>query len=279
MSSFHKHPSVYADKAIDWRPMREQFLPSILLILSSLLFFTLERVRPGRELPHSRGWYLRAVLINLAQLMIVTIAGVSWNRFFREYSILKMELTSLPAVNGLFFWFIGTFVFYWWHRLRHQNGWWQIFHQLHHSPARIEVLTSFYKHPTEIITNSVLIGFIIYCVFGGSGEDGAWYALYAATGEYFYHANLKTPKWFGYVIQRPEHHSIHHQLDVHNYNFADLTWWDRLFGTFKDTDDFSQACGFPKNNEQKFIEILTFRDVYSDSDEPSDSASKLRTPS
>jgi hypothetical protein len=32
----------------------------------------------------------------------------------------------------------------------------------------------------------------------------------------------------GYFIQRPEHHSIHHQLDVHKYNF-DITWQGIVF--------------------------------------------------
>ncbi len=257
--------------------MQNQLLPSVLLIVSTIFFFTMERLRPGRELPHVKGWYWRALLINLTQLLLVSIAGVTWNKYFREYSIFKVDLSNQPAVNGLFFWFIGTFVFYWWHRLRHQNGWWVMFHQLHHSPKRIEVLTSFYKHPLEIATNSILIGFIIYFVFGGTGEDGAWYAFFAATGEYFYHANIRTPKWIGLIIQRPEHHSIHHQLDVHNFNFGDLTWWDRLFGTFKDADEFTSACGFPSDNERKFKEILTFRDVYADSLNSSTPGSTLTT--
>ncbi|WII71635.1 sterol desaturase family protein [Bdellovibrio sp. 22V] len=242
--------------------MNGQILPSILLLVSTLFFFIWERVFPGRVLPHSKNWYLRAILINLVQLAMVGIAGLTWNKYFREYTLFHVGGWPSPALEGFFYWFIGTFVFYWWHRLRHTNGWWLIFHQLHHSPSRIEVLTSFYKHPVEIAADSILIGFIIYTVFGGSAEAGAWYALYAATGEYFYHANIKTPRWFGYFIQRPEHHSIHHQLGVHKYNYSDITWWDRIFGTFKDTDDFASRCGFPEMNETKIKEILLFKDVY-----------------
>ncbi|WP_413942732.1 sterol desaturase family protein [Bdellovibrio sp. HCB-162] len=242
--------------------MNEQVLPSILLVVSTLIFFAWERLLPGRKLPHSKGWYYRAVFINLIQLAMVGIAGLTWNKFFRDYTLFNFGGWSSPALEGFFYWFIGTFIFYWWHRLRHVNGWWLIFHQLHHSPSRIEVLTSFYKHPVEIAADSILIGFIIYTVFGGTAEAGAWYALYAATGEYFYHANIKTPRWFGYFIQRPEHHSIHHELGVHKYNYSDITWWDRMFGTFKDTDEFASRCGFPEQNEEKLKEILLFKDVY-----------------
>jgi len=241
-----------------------QFLPSSLVILSTAIFFTAERLYPGRELSHSKGWYGRAIFINLLQVVILAVAGLTWNRYFREHALFQFGNWKSPFLEGLFYWFVGTFIFYWWHRLRHANGFWLLFHQLHHSPKRIEVLTSFYKHPIEIAADSILIGFVIYVIFGGSAVAGAWYAFFAATGEYFYHANIRTPHWLGYVIQRPEHHSIHHQIDVHKYNFADLTWWDRLFGTFKDTEGFAEQCGFPKENEQKFAKILMFKDVYHD---------------
>ena len=37
-----------------------------------------------------------------------------------------------------------TFVYYWWHRARHEHPWlWRYLHQIHHSPARLEIVTSF----------------------------------------------------------------------------------------------------------------------------------------
>jgi hypothetical protein len=36
--------------------------------------------------------------------------------------------------------------------------------------SRIEVLTSFYKHPLEIAADSILASLFIYCVFGGTAE-------------------------------------------------------------------------------------------------------------
>ena len=57
---------------------------------------------------------------------------------------------------------------------------------------------------------------------------------------------------------------MHHQLDVHRYNFADLPIWDRLFGTYKDADAFAPACGFPRDNERKLVRMLAFRNVYND---------------
>ena len=49
---------------------------------------------------------------------------------------------AAPLAEGFVGWFIGTFFFYWWHVLRHKNGFWLVFHHAHHSPSRIEIATS-----------------------------------------------------------------------------------------------------------------------------------------
>lgn len=241
---------------------QSQFLPAALILAVTLFFVVTERVFPGRELPESSGWHLRATLMNLVQIVLVGAGGLTWNAYFRDHALLPLGHWGNPIAEGAFYWFFGTFVFYWWHRLRHANGFWLVFHQVHHSASRIEVLTSFYKHPVEIAADSLITGFLIYCVFGGSAEAGAWTSLFGAAGEYFYHANIRTPRWVGWVLQRPEHHSIHHALGVHRYNFGDITLWDRLFGTFKDTDAFAARCGFPARNEERMREMFCFRDVY-----------------
>jgi len=240
----------------------DQTTPVILIVVVTLAFFIMERMRPGRQLPHVRGWYARAALMNLMQLALIGAGGLVWNRFFRENALLDLGGWPSPVLEGFFYWFFGTFIFYWWHRLRHAKGFWLIFHQVHHSPSRIEVLTSFYKHPIEIAADSLIASFFIYFVFGGSALAGAWTSFFGAAGEYFYHSNIRTPQWLGWFIQRPEHHSVHHELDVHQYNFGDLTIWDRLFGTFKEAPDFVKRCGFPGNAEERLPEMLAFRDVY-----------------
>jgi sterol desaturase/sphingolipid hydroxylase (fatty acid hydroxylase superfamily) len=146
--------------------------------------------------------------------------------------------------------------------LRHAKGWWLAFHQIHHSPSRIELLTSFYKHPVEILCDAILSALVLYPLLGCSLLGAFWYNLFAGTGEYFYHANVRTPPWLRYLIQTPELHSIHHQFNVHRYNFGDIPLWDRLFGTYRDSTEFAQRCGFPQGAEQKLLAMLAFRDVY-----------------
>ena len=235
---------------------------AILLLTVTVLFLTWERVRPGRSLPRSSGWYTRSIAINLVQLGVTLAVGMYWHQWWQGSSLLSLTVIEAPAAEGFIGWLVGTFVFYWWHRLRHENGFWQIFHQVHHSPSRIEVLTSFYKHPLEIFVNSLLTSVILFPLLGVGVAAAAWYNLFAATGEYFYHANVKTPRWLRYFIQTPELHSIHHQYDVHACNYSDIPVWDRLFDTYRDTLEFMPRCGFPTGSEERLGAMLVFRDVY-----------------
>ena len=236
-------------------------LPSILVVIVTIIFLVLERVFPGRELPKSKGWYFRALLVNLAQLGITLATARLWIELF-DVSIFKLSALNMPIAEGFIGWFIGTFFFYWWHVIRHKSGFWLIFHQIHHSPSRIEIATSFYKHPIEILCDAILSALILYPLLGCSMMGAFWYNFFAATGEYFYHANLRTPTWLRFVIQTPELHSLHHEYDAHKYNFSDIPLWDCLFGTYKDTTEFVDRCGFPSGAEQKLSDMLAFKDVY-----------------
>ena len=237
-------------------------LPTIITILATIFFLIIERLKPGRKLPQIKNWYYQAILINLVQLLITLATARLWIEIFGEISLFKISNWQSQILQGLFAWFIGTFFFYWWHRVRHLKGFWLIFHQIHHSPSRIEAITSFYKHPIEILSDAILSALILYPLLGCSMMGAFWYNCFAGIVEYLYHSNIKTPKWFRYFIQTPELHSIHHQFGVHKYNFGDIPIWDRIFGTYKDTTEFAERCGFPKNAENKLKEMLLFKDVY-----------------
>src|SRR3546814_7488520 len=60
----------------------------------------------------------------------------------------------------------------------------------------------------------------------------------------FQHANIKTPHWLGYLIIRPESHTLHHQRGVHRHNYCDLPLWDMIFGTFRNPRYWEGEAGF-----------------------------------
>jgi sterol desaturase/sphingolipid hydroxylase (fatty acid hydroxylase superfamily) len=153
-----------------------------------------------------------------------------------------------------------TFVYYWWHRARHEVPFlWRWFHQVHHSATRIEVITSFYKHPVEVLVNGVLSSLIVYALLGLQPTAAALAVTLTGLAELVYHWNVKTPYWLGFVFQRPESHCVHHQRGRHTGNFSDLPLWDMLFGTFDNPRVAPERCGFGAEVEQRLPDLLLGR--------------------
>ena len=50
-------------------------LATVALIVITAFFLTWERLRPGRSLPRSNGWYTRSIAINLVQLGVTLRIG------------------------------------------------------------------------------------------------------------------------------------------------------------------------------------------------------------
>lgn len=235
-----------------------------LLAAIALGFFVVERLWPATDLPKVRGWWWRVAFVNVIQLGIVILAGLTWDRWLQRASLLELGATLHPLAGAAIAYFVSTFIYYWWHRFRHESRFfWRLCHQLHHSPQRIEVLTSFYKHPVEILLNSMLSALIVYSLFGLTIQGGMLYTFMTAVAEFFYHWNIRTPRQLGYLFQRPESHRIHHEYRRHTKNFADLPVWDLLFGTFQNGRQASQTrCGYDDWREDRFEDMLAFRDVH-----------------
>lgn len=225
--------------------------------------FILERLVPGWKLPTVPTWTIRVLAINFVQLIVVVLAGYTWEKWLSAYSLFHLSRYVSNALGGVIAYIVATFVFYWWHRWRHTVDFlWTHFHQIHHSPQRLEVITSFYKHPLEMVVNSIIGSLLVYTTLGLNAEAGAIYTLCTALGEFFYHTNVKTPQWVGYIFQRPEMHRIHHEYEKHSHNYGDIVWWDMLFGTYQNPKEFRSTCGFDNDKEQRLGDMLRFRDVH-----------------
>lgn len=222
----------------------------------------LERIIPDQKLPIVKNWWWRVLFLNSVQLGIVILGALTWEQFFQSRSLFKLSTHLIPYQAGLVCYLIVVVVFYWWHRLRHQSYLlWNTCHQIHHSPARIETITSFYKHPFEIFCNSLIISVISFSILGLSVKAASMVTLYTGIVEYFYHMNIKTPHWVGFFIQRPEMHRLHHQRGVHHSNFADLPILDMIFNTYKNPKTYQGHCGFKINREAKLKSMLLFKNV------------------
>jgi len=234
-----------------------------LVVLSfAVVMIFIERAGAARPWPQVRGWWIRAILLNGFQVLAVWIAGFGWNGWMvrhRPWSADRLGVTGGAVVGYLAI----TFVYYWWHRWRHDSSFlWRWVHQVHHSPQRIEVITSFYKHPVEILINSILSSAILYFGVGLDSKAASLAVLLSGLAELVYHWNIRTPHWLGYIFQRPESHCVHHQEGVHSFNYSDLPLWDMLFGTFRNPKEWNASCGFGPDREQRLGAMLCGVDVY-----------------
>lgn len=235
-------------------------VPLIVLTTGAVLIL-LEQFADGRSWPRTPWWLARAGLFNAAQAGVAYLGARTWDLLLPHLAPWSLaELGLLPgALTG---YLLITFVYYWWHRWRHSSpGLWRWLHQLHHSPQRLEVLTSFYKHPFELLLNGVLSSFILYVALGLSAAQATLAVLFTGLAELFYHANIRTPRWVGWFIQRPEMHCVHHQRDRHASNYSDLPLWDRLFGTYENPATYDGDCGFADQRELLILSMLAGRDV------------------
>src|SRR5258708_25048700 len=125
----------------------------------------LERMVPGWRLPSVRTWPIRVILVNIVQLGVVMLAGLTWEKWLTSWSVFHLGDHASPALGGLIGYFIATYIFYWWHRWRHEvDILWRLFHQIHHSPQPIELITSFYKHPREMVMKSPIRSVLVYTI-------------------------------------------------------------------------------------------------------------------
>lgn len=65
-----------------------------------------ERLFPGWKLPDVPTWSERVVLLNLVQLGVVLIAGISWEVWLSSSSVFKLSSYFGPITGGLFAYFI-----------------------------------------------------------------------------------------------------------------------------------------------------------------------------
>ncbi len=226
-----------------------------------IVMFVAEKMKPARSWPNARGWLGRAGAFTTVQAFVVFSLGHFWGGAWVRsgtWTVAEMH----PAAASFTSFLVVTFVSYWQHRLKHAVPFlWNWLHQIHHSPTRLELVTSFYRNPVEITLNMVVINSILYMGLGADPRTAGEAVLLLGLADMFYHWNIRTPQWLGYIIQRPEAHCIHHCTGVHSYNFGDLPLWDILFGTFRNPENYSGAVGFAPGREERVMEMMTGNDM------------------
>jgi sterol desaturase/sphingolipid hydroxylase (fatty acid hydroxylase superfamily) len=229
-------------------------VPSLFVILIAA-----ERLWPARPLPRVRAWRILGVLAFAVTGVVASSAPLLYQEFVEKHRLVDLSRLGLPA--GTLLALLATeLAGYWFHRLRHTRLLWPI-HQLHHSAERLDVFGSAYFHPLDIAGESFVGAVASTMLLGVSPEAAALAGLVSVGLSLFQHTNVRTPRWLGYVVQRPESHSVHHARGVHAFNYADLPIWDMVFGTFRNPQRFEAEAGFYDGASRRVGAMLLGRDV------------------
>jgi sterol desaturase/sphingolipid hydroxylase (fatty acid hydroxylase superfamily) len=232
----------------------------LLPLFTYVAFLLAERLAPARPLPAVRGWFWKGLLFFVAGGAIVGGLPGLWAGWVREHRLLNLE--GLGAAGGTIAGLVATdFIIYWFHRLRHRVPFLWRLHQMHHSAERLDAASAFYFHPLETVLFALVTTLAAGLLFGVHPLAAALVGYFGFFVSVFTHANLRTPPWLGYVLQRPEGHSIHHQRGVHAFNYGALALWDLVFGTFRNPKTFVDQTGFWDGASGKVGSMLLGTDV------------------
>ncbi len=234
----------------------------LLVPVTYFVFLISEKIWPAREFPPRKGWQwigiVFLIVISTISVVFPLLIPGTWLDAHRW-----LDGTRLGIVGGTLVGFVVMEgAIYAWHRTEHNVGFmWRAFHQIHHSPQRVDIPGSVVFHPLEMVVQVVLQLFVTVIVLGLDPLAAALVGYLVAFNAYFQHWNVRTPQWIGYFIQRPESHCVHHRMGVHYYNYADFPPWDMLFGTFRNPAKFMGDCGFDAGADRKLGAMLAFEDV------------------
>lgn len=234
----------------------------LLVPVTFLTMLALETLFPARQFPPIRYWRLRGLgFLIMAGILATTVPLLIPESWLERHRLL--DLSGLGVVGGAALgYLVVSLLSYVWHRSAHTFPiMWRVFHQIHHSPQRMDMSGANLFHPLEL-TAFILMGTLTTTLVLGIDPVAAALTGYIANFySYFQHLNVRTPRWLGYVIQRPEAHCIHHQRDVHAWNYGDLPIWDMLLGTYRNPASFAGEVGFDAPASERLGAMLAFVDV------------------
>jgi len=226
-------------------------------------FLLLDLVVQQRRYRKPRFWRTRALAVGAGIFFFSGEVAAFWGALLGDFHL--FDLSGLGIAAGTV---VGLLVYelfhYGYHRAVHTYKWmWRgIGHQVHHSAESLDAFGAFYQHPLDALMFTTGSSLVFIPLLGLPVESAIIGALFLTFNAMFQHANIKTPHWLGYLIQRPESHHIHHQRGVHRYNYADVPLIDMVFGTFRNPRTLEDSeCGFYRGASARLLEMLIGRDV------------------
>lgn len=233
----------------------------LLFVAAFAIFALAESIRPRQAYVRSRFWRVRGAIAFAAYVAVGSFAPIAWDSYLADHRILDLREMPFWAQVGIGF-LAAELLGYIWHRTMHASPFlWRWFHQMHHSAERVDVWGAFYFSPLDMLAFTFVGSLALVGIAGVSGEAGLVINVALIILTMWQHFNIGTPHWLGYLVVRPEAHSLHHARGIHRYNYCDVPLIDMIFGTFRNPREPVQQAGFENASSLDLLPMLLGRDV------------------
>ena len=213
------------------------------------LFASLEALAPkrARVRPRRGRWFTNLMMVAIDTLALRAVAifvpflavGAAldaWSQGMGLFNHLRWPLVVEIGLSLL----AMDFAIWLQHLITHKVPLFWRFHRVHHADLDMDVMTAVRFHPVEILGSmAVKIG-VVY-LLGPQAVAVVLFEILLNGTALFNHANIALPRWLDWVLRlvlvTPDMHRVHHSVeeDETNSNFGfNLTWWDRLLGTYRE---------------------------------------------
>lgn len=241
------------------------------LIIGTTILWTIESLLPLYRYEKHR---LRRALPNLAFTVLLVLTNLLLSfvtafvaTFAMDKRIGVFFLFDMPSVLAALFGVMALDLFtYFAHLLMHKSwlGW--QFHRVHHSDVEVNVTTAFRQHPGETLWR-ILWQLLAVATFGLPLSVVVVYLVISTLNAQLEHTNVKLfvplDRVLRLLIVTPNMHKVHHsreQIETDS-NYSNIfSIWDRIFGTYTATVDFSRLRygldGFDDREKQTLPALL-----------------------
>jgi len=235
----------------------------VIFVLESAFPHYRNRVsRVRHALPHVLTAIMNGLLTRFA-LAGLTTGVISWAQ---GLSPLPRGLGRLPAGAGpILIFLLFDIWMYCWHMANHRITFLWRFHRAHHSDTEMDTTTALRFHPGELIL-STLARLPVVVLLGMSFVQLVIFETILNLSTLFHHSNLAVPekgdRLLRTVVVTPNMHRVHHSVERSetDSNFTSiLSFWDRLFRTFRTREDTrSIIIGLPQFREKRYQRLRGF---------------------
>lgn len=204
-----------------------------------------EVARPRRLLsqPRWERWSTNLGLTLLNTVLIrITVGGVAYAAgvFAAERDVGLLHWVALPPWAAVAITILGLdLAIYFQHVMFHAVPTLWRLHRVHHADLGFDATTGLRFHPIEIFLSLAFKAAVIVLLGAVPWAVVAFEVLLNASSV-FNHGNVEIAEqidhWLRWVVVTPDMHRIHHSTRIaetnSNFGFS-VSWWDRLFGTYR----------------------------------------------